>query len=458
MTLPPGPHIPTIVSTYRLIKHPYRFLLNCHRKYGDIFTVPMVRFNQIVYLADPDLVKEIFTVQAKKLTSGESTSFLEPFLGENSLLLLDGHEHTRQRKLLMPAFHGERIQLFGDLMRESAEEMVAGWPAGSVITLCAEMQQITLRVIVESIFGPAMSRRMPEILEMVRGFVNVPPLLTFLPFLRIDLGQWSAWGRFLAWRRRLDSFLYAEIERRRQVPKEPPADVLDLILMSRDEGGDAMSPKEIRDQLLTLLIAGHETTAVSLTWFFATLLRNPAVMEKLLSEQRAITGGAPVSAQMLPQMRYLEAAIKESMRINNLFPAVIRKTTEPIEIGGFQLPAGTSIAPCNLLVHLSPKLYPEPEQFRPERYLDDTHPFGWFPFGGGPRRCIGMNFALFEMKMLLATILPRVEMELLPGQSFYPKRMMLTMAPPTGVQVRIKRILTTETQRSRDLSVSVVNS
>ncbi|MEW6734148.1 MAG: cytochrome P450 [Acidobacteriota bacterium] len=446
--LPPGPLLPPFIATYRLIKHPYELMQTCYQRYGDIFTIKLYRDSKTilqgqptVFLADPEAVKDVFTRLAKKFQAGETNRFLEPFLGENSLLLIDGSKHNRQRRLILPAFHGERMRMFGDVMRECAYTAIDQWRVGEVLRLRDQMQAITLRVIIESVFGKEMSRRTPEIIEMVRGFLHIPTLYTFMSFLRVDLGRWSPWGRFLYWRARLNKLLFEEIARRRANPHPEPEDVLDMLLLARDEEGESMTAEEIRDQSLTLLFAGHETTAISLTWLFATLLRTPTVIEKLVAEHHTVVGDRPITADLLPKLVYLDATIKESMRLNNLFPIVGRKVIEPIEIKGYQLPIGTLVAPCNLLVHQSAALYAEPSQFRPEHFLGEAnHPYGWFPFGGGPRRCIGMDFAQFEMKILVASILPRIEMELLPNQSFKPRRQGITLAPPTGVQVRVLAI------------------
>jgi cytochrome P450 family 110 len=441
MSFPAGPNTPTLIASYNLIKHPYELLEKCYKEYGDIFSVKLLRLGRVVFLADPEAIKDVFTRHLRKFNAGETNFILEPFVGKKSLLLIDGQEHARQRKLIAPAFHGERMRMFGDLMRDCAHDAIDRWRVGEVIMIRQEMQAITLKVIVESVFGQKMSRRLPEIIELVRGVLQIPTLLTFLPFLRINLGPWSSWGRFLKYRARLDKLLYAEIDRRRANPRPEPEDVLDMLLLSRDEEGRQMTAEEIRDECMTLLLAGHETTALSLTWAFVTLLQNPRVIEKLSEEHIKVAGNEPVTTDMASKFVYLDATIKESMRINNLFPMVGRKTIEPVEIKGYHLPAGTIVLPCNLLVHQLPELYPEPHEFRPERFLvEQQHPYGWFPFGGGPRRCIGMNFAQFEMKMLLASILPRVELELLHGQSFKPERLGLALTPPTGVNVRIKAV------------------
>jgi cytochrome P450 len=442
MNFPPGPRISALRASYKLILHPYQILNQCYREYGSIFSLPLLRFGKSVFIADPATVTEIFTSLSKKFNAGETNQFLEPFLGSHSLLLIDGPEHSRQRRLLLPAFHGEKMRMFSQAMQMCAHRAIDRWPLGGQVMLREQMQAITLEVITESVFGrQTTTARMSELLELVSNFLRIPALLTFLPMLRVNLGPWSAWGRFLNWRKRLDKFILDEITRRQAQPSPEAQDVLDMLLLARDEAGNPMTTAEIRDECLTLLLAGHETTALSLTWAFVSLLQHREVLEKLRLEQQQVVSNGQLTPEMLPQMTYLDATIKESMRINNLFPLVGRRAIEPVKLGNYDIPVGNYVFPSNLLIHQLPQLYPEPQAFRPERFLGE-HPAiaSWFPFGGGPRRCIGINFALFEMKVLLSTILSRVELELVPGQDFRPKRMMLALSPPTGVQVRVRQV------------------
>lgn len=436
--LPPKVNMSVPLATYRLIKKPYDLLTECYKEYGDIFSLKNITGN-FVFVSDLDLIKDIFSKHSKKFNTGETVLFLEPFVGRHSLLLLDGPEHARQRKLLTPPFHGEKMKMFTDLMRNCAHQMVDRWRSGQTIMMRQEMQEVTLRIIVKSVFGEEMSQRTPEIIETVRGVLQLPTFLTFLPFLRLNLGKWSPWGQFLQWREKIDKLIYAEITRRRANPRSQPEDVMDMMMLSQDESGNLMTDKEIRDESLTLLFAGHETTALSLTWFFIPLLQNPNVLKKLLTEINSVVGENPIVAEMIPKLTYLDATIKESMRVNNLFPIVARKTIEPLELKGYEIPVGSTVAPCNMIIHHLESIYPEPLVFRPERFLDESqhHPYSWMPFGGGNRRCIGMAFAQYEMKIILASILPRIALELIPGQDFRAQRMGLALAPPTGVKAKV---------------------
>jgi cytochrome P450 len=426
------------IATYKMIKTPYKLLTDCYKEYGDIFSLKTLS-GDFVFVSDLDVIKDIFSKHSKKFNTGETVLFLEPFVGNHSLLLLDGVEHARHRKLLTPHFHGEKMKMFTDMMYESAHKMVDKWKVGQKLMIRQEMQEITLRVIVKSVFGEEMSKRTPEIIETVRGVLQLPTLLTFLPFLRFNLGKWSAWGKFLTWREKIDKLIFEEIDRRRANPRPQPQDVVDMMMLSQDESGNFMTDKEIRDECLTLLFAGHETTALSLTWIFIPLLQNPNVLKKLLAEINSVVGDNPITPEMIPKLTYLDATIKESMRVNNLFPIVARKTIEPLELKGYEIPVGATVAPCNMILHHLDSIYPEPLTFRPERFLEESnsHPYSWLPFGGGNRRCIGMAFALYEMKIILASILPRIELELIPGQDFRAKRLGLALAPPTGVKVNV---------------------
>lgn len=434
----PTPNMSVPLATYRMIKTPYKLLTECYKEYGDIFSLQTVSGN-FVFVSDLDVIKDIFSKHSKKFNTGETVLFLEPFVGNHSLLLLDGPEHARHRKLLTPHFHGEKMKMFTDLMCSAAHKMVDRWKNGQTLMMRQEMQEVTLRIIVKSVFGEEMSRRAPEIVETVRGVLQLPTLLTFLPFLRFNLGKWSPWGKFLGWREKIDKLIYEEIARRRANMRPQPQDVVDMMMLSQDESGNFMTDREIRDECLTLLFAGHETTALSLTWIFIPLLQNPGVVKKLLAEIDSVIGDKPITPEMISKLTYLDATIKESMRVNNLFPIVARKTLEPLELKGYEIPVGSTVAPCNMIIHHMESIYPEALVFRPERFLEDSnpHPYSWLPFGGGNRRCIGMAFALYEMKIILASILPRIELELIPGQDFKAKRLGLALAPPTGVKVKV---------------------
>ncbi|HZS43493.1 MAG TPA: cytochrome P450 [Blastocatellia bacterium] len=438
MSFPVGPKMPSALATYRLIKTPNRLLASCHEQYGDTFTLRLLRPGKVVFVSHPNAVQELFTTLAKKLLAGQANSFLSPFLGENSVLLLDGPRHARQRRLMLPSFHGDKMKMFGNLMRDTAYQTIQTWKPGETVMIRQEMQAITLRVIVESIFGSDMSRRTPEIIELVRGTLNIPTLITFLPFLRVNLGPWSKWGRFLAWRNRLDKLLFGEIALRRANPPAEPRDVMDMLMAAVDEDGSKMSDQEVRDELITLMLAGHETTALSLTWAFATLLKNQDILEKLKKELSDVVGDRAVSLDDLPRLKYLDATIKESMRMNLLFPIILRKAAEPVSIDGYDIPEGAGVAAATYVTHHREDVYSDPYAFKPERWLNgQIHQFAWFPFGGAPRRCLGMAFAIFEMNLILASIIPHVQMELIPNQDLTPTRMGLALAPPSGVRVRI---------------------
>lgn len=441
MALPPGPKTHPLISTYHWLKHPDRFLLNLNQQYGNMFTVTMFLGKKIdtVFLGDVEAINAVFTSLSNKFVTGEINAqfSLTSTLGPNSLLLLDGQKHKRQRRLISPSFQSNQVRMFSSLISDCAQSMIDKWQKGQVVSLLKEMEAITLKVMVESLFGQSLKERIPKIVEITKGALSVPPMYLFLPFLRVNLGKWTSWGKFLYWQSQLNDIILNEIEERRKNPPQSPRDVLDMLMQASNEEDKALSESEIRDQCVELIFAGYATTAVSLAWCFVSFLNAPQIVDKIIKEYDEVVGDKPLTSEIISKLVYLDAAIKESMRMHDIFPMLTRKVVEPVEIKGYSLPLGTLLSPCPILVHKSPSLYPEPDTFRPERFLEDEKASNLLSFGGGPRRCIGRSFALFEMKLLLANILPRVRMELVPGQSFQPKWDVPTLVPSTGVKVKL---------------------
>jgi cytochrome P450 len=430
-----------ISATYQWLKRPQQFLLDCHREYGDIFTVKMFTGQPMitVFLGDAEAVKQVFTTLAPKFVTGEINKqfTLTSTLGPNSLLLIDGPNHTRQRKLLSPTFHGEPIKQFSNLMREYTHEAIDSWQVGDTISIIKEMESISLGLMIQSLFGSGMKDNAPEIIRITREALSIPALYLYVPFLRVNLGWLNGWGRFLKHRAKLHNLVMEELKRRRANPRTPPLDVLDMLTSVRNEEDAPFTDEEIRDECIELIFAGYATTSSSLAWAVGSILRAPEVLQKLQEEYEQVVGNQNLTFDLVSKLPYLEATLRESLRLNVLFPMLTRKVIEPVNIKGYDLPVGTLVSPSPLLVHYSPKIYPEPEKFLPERYLNETKNQPWIPYGGGPRRCIGMSFAQLEMKIILATLFSRVKLELLPNQSFVPKWGEPTLIPPTGVQVRI---------------------
>src|SRR3954469_14758876 len=422
MSLPPGPRQPRALQTLGWITRPMPFMERCRERYGDAFTLRIAHEGEWVFLSDPEAVKQVFTGDPRLMHAGEGNAVLLPVLGSNSVLLLDEDPHMAQRKLLLPPLHGERLARHAETMREVAEREVASWPAGDTLALAPRMADLTLEIIARTVFGSAE----PELLRRLRStieLVSTPGVYTLFMLL---LGPERA-ARSPLTRRLLDpvdEYLLAEIARRRDDPLlDTRDDVLSLLLHTRHEDGTPMSDREVRDEVMTLLVAGHETTATAVSWAMERLLRHP---EKLA---RAATGDED----------YLDAVVREPLRLRPILPLVARKLVEPMEIGGHALPAGATVAPCIYLMHRRPDVYPDPRAFRPERFLEQpAGTYTWIPFGGGVRRCLGAAFAIQEMKIVLRAILSRHRLRPSQPRSERVTRRTITLVPERGTEVVVE--------------------
>jgi cytochrome P450 len=416
------------------ISRPIAFLERCNRRYGDMFTV---RFpvGTIVFISDPAVIKEIFTGDPDVLHAGEANATpLEPLMGKNSVLLLDGPEHMRQRKLMLPSFHGERMQQYGELMREITEDEIRRWPVGEPFPLRVRTQAITLEIIMRAVFGIEDAERLDQLRERLRRLLDISTkqvaLATIvLAPLRRTVGR-RMWARFQQLRADVDEVIYDEIARRRTAADiAERSDVLSVLLQARDEQGTPLTDVELRDELITLLVAGHETTATTLAWAFDLLLRHPAELERLQTEVDSGEGND-----------YLDAVIKETLRIRPVVPGVVRKLTAPLDIGGREFPAGVRLAPNIYLTHRRADVYPEPARFDPDRFLNrppDT--YSWLPFGGGIRRCLGASFALYELKVVIPTIMRNVTLRAVGDAPEPIRRRAITFVPAHDAMVRVER-------------------
>ena len=440
-SLPPGPALPALLQGLQYVFRPSRFFEACARRYGECFTMRMpVGPPIMVMFTHPDAIREVFTGNDDELRGGEAFVALQPLLGARSILALDGIHHQRERRLMMPPFHGERMLAYGDTMRAIADRAIDRWPIGRPFPVHHEMQAITLEVILRTVFGAE-----GEGLDALRGLVlrftraAANPLWLW-PRLQIDLGPLSPWGRFVRVKRDLDTFLFAEFARRRAAGNAGRDDVLSLLLAVRDEDGEPMRDEELRDQMLTLLFAGHDTTATSLAFAFYDILRHPEVLERLHHERVQVGGTGAVAPAQVGQLEYLDATVKETLRLNPIISDVGRVLGRPTRIGGWDLPAGVVASPCIYLAHRRPDLWPEPEHFDPERFVGRRpSPYEFFPFGGGGRRCLGMAFALYEMKVVLTAVLSRVELRLTTGYRMQRVRRSITLAPSHGMPVVVVR-------------------
>src|SRR5215218_2318501 len=400
--LPPGPRMGRVPQTAIWSRKAQWLLEQSRARFGPMFTLKIAYEGDWAVISDPELVKQVFTGDPKVFHAGEGNQILRPILGENSVLVLDEKKHIGQRKLLLPPFHGERMQAYGEKMTEIAAREIESWPTGVPYKLRPRMQAITLEIIIETVFGVHDGERMEPLREALRDFLDLttnPRVL--LPVLMVGPDRVNVIPAFRRRVERVDKLIAAEIsERRRAEDLGEREDVLSMLVGAEHEDGSPMSDKEIRDELLTLLVAGHETTATALAWAMERLTRHPEKLERLRAEVEA------------GEDEYLTATIQETLRLRPVISIVVRRLTEPVEIGGYELPAGVSVTPSIYLAHRDPNIYPEPDRFLPERFIDNPPgTYTWIPFGGGVRRCLGAAFAQFEMSVVLRELVRRRQIE-----------------------------------------------
>jgi cytochrome P450 len=404
--LPPGPRLPTAVQSVIWFRRAQWLLDTCQARFGDMFTLKIANEGTWVVTSNPEVVKQVFTGDPRLLHAGEANRILLPVLGPNSVLLLDDGPHLRQRKLMLPAFHGERMQRYGNLMSQIAAEEIERWPIGEPYPLRPRMQAMTLEIILRAVFGVAEGPRLEHLRVELRRLLDIAtnPLNGAI---LMALGP-ERIGRVPSFRRDLERVnrpIYEEIADRREAGDlAEREDIMSLLLQATHEDGSPMSDEELRDELVTLLVAGHETTANALSWAVERLCRHPEKLQRLTDEVR---GG---------ESAYLEAVVQETLRLRPVISIVLRRLVEPMEIGGRMLPAGVSIVPSIHLVHRRADIYPQPHEFQPERFLEEEggrpggraiNTYTWIPFGGGVRRCLGAAFAQFEMETVLRELVLR---------------------------------------------------
>ncbi|HEX8753034.1 MAG TPA: cytochrome P450 [Solirubrobacterales bacterium] len=424
--LPPGPRMPRSLQTAIWARKAQWMLEQSRARFGSMFTLRIAYEDRWVVVADPELVKQVFTGDPRVFRAGEGNQILRPILGENSVLVLDEKPHLSQRKLLLPPFHGERMQGYGEKMAEIASREIERWPTGVPYRLRPRMQAITLEIILETVFGVHGGERMGELRDALRGFLDLttnPRML--LPVLMVGPERIRHVPAFRRRVERVDALIARELaERRGAEDLAERDDVLSLLLGAHHEDGSPMSDAEIRDELLTLLVAGHETTATALAWTMERLSRHPRKLERLRDEVLA------------GEESYLTATIQETLRLRPVIVGVLRRLTEPVALGGYELPAGVTVVPSIHLVHRDPEIYPEPERFLPERFLDNPPgTYTWIPFGGGIRRCLGASFAQFEMRVVLRELVRRHEVRPARPAPERPFRRAITETPRRDAEV-----------------------
>jgi len=425
--LPPGPPYPPLIQSVGFWTRPLAFMRQCRRRYGKRFTIRLPLTPPFVMLTDPEEVKQVFTAPPDVLRPGEGARVLEPVIGANSVILLDEGAHMEQRKLMLPAFHGERMERLTGLMEEVTAEELAVLPRQAPVALHPRMQDLTLKIILRAVFGldpgarfEALRERLQEMLAFGDKPISLMPPRKDSPATRV-LERVGPFAHFVRTQEEVDEMLFALIAERRAGGGDGD-DVLAMLLEARHEDGSPMSEQEIRDELLTLLVAGHETTASTLAWAFERLAQDPTALARLAEEVDA------------GEDAYLTATIQETLRIRPVLPNVApRLVVKPIEVGGWAYEPGCCLVLNSYLIHHDPELYPEPDAFRPERFLDNPPgTYTWIPFGGGRRRCLGASFAMLEMKVVLHQALASFTVSPSPTGPEVARRRNITVRPSNG--------------------------
>ena len=439
-----GPQSSPLLQLLNWIFRPLEFLEECDRAYGDMFNLNLMGLPPFTVVSNPQGIEEILSVDAQKFDVGRTNELAAGLLGDNSLVLLDGEPHRRQRKLMMPPFHGEKVKSYAQTICQITDKVTSRWQEKQTFVAQKAMQDITLETILHVVFGLSEGERYqqikPPLIELLDATGSpLKASVIFLPFLQLDLGKWSPWGKVVRRRQKIYDLLQAEIEERRANPESSGNDVLSLMLSAKDKQGEGLSDIELKDQMMTLLVAGHETTATALSWALYWIHKLPEVKQKLLAELDSLDPDADPLA--ISRLSYLTAVCNETLRIYPVaFIAFLRFAKSPIEVMGHQFEAESMLAPMIYLTHHREDLYPEPKQFKPERFLERQYStYEFLPFGGGNRRCIGYALALLEMKLVLAKILTKWDLSLTSDRPIRPKRRGATVAPDNGVPLVVNR-------------------
>jgi cytochrome P450 len=430
-SLPPGPRSATL-QTLAFARDPCGTLQRYADRYGDPFTLTLFS-GPIVLTGSPEGIQEILTAPPQSFTSN-NRRFLAPLVGERSVLMLDGAPHRRERGLLMPPFHGAHLKAYGSLIQDIALRRAVAWRPGQAFRMQAFTQALSLEVIIQAVFGVRNEARVQQFARLIPAYFQAfTSWLVYCPPLRRPFGGLGPWSRFTRVAARFEQLLREEIAARRA---DTPAreDILSLLLAARDDDGSAMSEEAVRDELKTLLLAGHETTAIALAWAFYWLHREPDVSHRLHTELRAL--GRTPEPDDLGQLPYLDAVCKEALRLYPVVGFIHRRLRQALRLRGYVVPAEIAVGAALPLIHSDPRLYPEPRRFRPERFLERTYtPFEYVPFGGAPRRCVGAAFAVYEMKIVLGSLLARHRFRVAEDTPVTPVPRTFTLGPKGGVRM-----------------------
>jgi cytochrome P450 len=425
--LPPEPKSPPLVQTLRWAFRPLPFMQECRERYGDSFSVKFLGFERpMVMISDPAAIKALYTEREHGLPPGRNI-VLEPILGSRSLLLLEGSEHLARRRVMLPPFHGERMRSYEPLLAEIVDREIDSWPLEEEFRIHPRMQAITLELILRVVFGVAEGPRLERLRTLLARVLDetASPFTQLIGLATRRFGSRGPWAKFEGQLKAVDELLYAEIaERRAAGGLEERDDILSALMLAHFEDGGAMSDTELRDQLMTLLLAGHETTATALAWTFDLLLRHPVELQRL---RDSIEAG---------EDDYMRATISESLRLRPVVPLAGRRLSKELVADGLTLPAGTDVTPAIWLAHTRADVYPQPFAFRPERFIEDPpETYAWVPFGGGVRRCLGAAFAEFEMRIVLREVLSRCELRKASPEPEKIGRRNITLSPKHGTPV-----------------------
>lgn len=441
----PNVYLPNWWQLWRWIQGPLEFQAENRQRYGDVFELDFWGLARGVLVGDPVVAEEILS-QDFRFDVGRGNLLAEPLLGVNSLILMDGDRHRRERKLLMPSFHGDRLKTYSHQIRQITLTALQHWQPGQRFVARSFMQDITLEVIIQVIFGLNQGPRYKTLKAILVQWLDLidSPLrssILFLRVLQVDWGKYSPWGAMRNQRQQIYDLLQAEIEERRSQDLSQRTDILSLMMEARDEQGEALSDPELRDEMLTLMFAGHETTATILAWAIYEIHHNPAIKDRL--HQDLATVPASTDPLALIQLPYLKAVSQEVLRkypvIPSLFPRIPQ---ESMVLGGYQFDTSHLIYISGYLLHHREEIYPNPQQFNPDRFLDRTYsPYEYLPFGGGNRRCLGYALAEMELRLVLATILQHFELELAESKPVVYQRRGFTLSPKGGVKMRVLQAL-----------------
>ncbi|MEO0842571.1 MAG: cytochrome P450 [Cyanobacteria bacterium J06643_5] len=443
----------SLIQTLQLIANPINFFDNHAKKYGNTFSLRVLGINSppVVFFSSPQAINDCFAIPAHKLDFKKATHVFKPLFGSDSIVFQEGKSHNRQRQLLMPPFHGDRLKSYGDTICRITNNVTRDWKPGNIISMQQVMPDITLQIILQVVFGINPGERYEKLIKLLTALLDdiTKPLfssLFFFPPLQQDLGKLSPWGNYLQRREEIDNLIYTEIsERRANIDNlgEVGEDILSLLMSASDEDGERMTDKELRDQLVSLLLLGYETTSGVLAWLFYMIHSHPEVKDKLINELQSDNSNQNSnknSPEKIAQLPYLSAVCSETMRLHPI--ALIctpRMAVDKVEVAGVKFDSGTVLVPCIYLAHRQQRTYKQPDKFIPERFLDRKFSaFEYLPFGGGYRGCIGSAFAVYEMKLILATILQKFELELADKKPVKPVRRGITIVPSGGVSMIVK--------------------